>query len=281
MFDNLQGDSNSLFFGVLGIFHALDKFVRHTQASDIVAHVACHAGRFHRNDASQNVDLLVQATLAHQFHVPGETLHVINPLRLDEIGPGADLLLQPEGTEVEGIGERIGRRADEQPHAARDLVAAQELSVVPHVPDHLDELQRVNVMHVLRFRMVAELLMVTRKTKQIANTQRHCPQDTRLHGDAIAVTARHLHYRIESYLFDDRTCSHAGHSHHGCLVIGDVDRVYIVPKDLGLTTDKVGAGALGRPQLPSDGKMSFRQHLLQIGFTLHIASSFLGRIPSQ
>ena len=106
-------------------FHALHKHIGHFHARHLVPHVASHARGLQRSDARQDVDPLVQAHLPHPAHVLSELVHVVDELSLNEVGPHRDLLGQAVRAEVEGVGEGIGRRADEEARLHRfDGIAA-------------------------------------------------------------------------------------------------------------------------------------------------------------
>ena len=91
--------------------------------------------------------------------------------------------------------------------------------------------------------MIAELTVVAGKTQHIADAVGVSAQDIRLHGQAVAVAADHLKVGFNSFLDQNDAGGPAGHSHHGGLIVGDIDRIYIAFEKRRLFSDFFAVGA--------------------------------------
>ncbi len=96
--DDLNTNLDPLFLFVFGSTHSFEDLISNIETGDKVFHVAGHPQGAGRGHPGQDKDLLVQAQLTDRRHEFGETLHVINDLGLDKIGPAGDLFGQTGGS---------------------------------------------------------------------------------------------------------------------------------------------------------------------------------------
>ena len=82
--------------------------------------------------------------------------------------------------------------------------------------------------------MVSEVRVVAGQAEHGVDAVGVGADDVALHGQAVTVSCNHLEEGIEPHLFDDDARGQAGHSHHGRLVVGDVDRIHTTPEQFGL-----------------------------------------------
>ncbi len=165
--DDLQGDRDPLLFGVLGILHPLHYLVGDEDPGHIVPHVAGHTGRLGGYDPGEDVDPLIEPLIPYQLHEPLEPGEVEDRLGLDEVRSGLYLLPQPDDPELEGVSEWIRGRTDEQGDLPADLVPREELPLIPHLLQCLDELDRVEVPDTLGLGMVPQPGMISREAEDI------------------------------------------------------------------------------------------------------------------
>jgi len=104
--------------------------------------------------------------------------------------------------------------------------------------------------------MVTKLLMVAGKTEDIANTQSYRTKHVTLNSQSIPVSNDYLHYGVGALLLEKQTASETGHTHNSRLVIGYIDGIAAVTKQLTFPLYHFSAGALGGAGFSSDGKLS-------------------------
>jgi len=103
--------------------------------------------------------------------------------------------------------------------------------------------------------MVTKLLMVTGKAKEIADTQSYSAQYITLNSQSIPVPDDHLHYRVNALLLQKCAASEAGHADDGSLVIGDINGIAAVTKDITMFLYYRSSSPLRRTCLSSNGKL--------------------------
>ena len=187
----------------------------------------------------------------------------------------AAAFLASRGTRIfSGMGEGVGRRADEHARpAVLDLLAALEEVFVPHFLEHRNELDGVDVVDVLRHRVIAELLVVAGEANEIVDAVGRRAENVGLHGDAVAVPADHLHDGVHALVLDDQGRGERRHADHRGLVVGDVHAVHESLEQPGFLSHDFRIRASRRPALTGDGKMSRSQNLFEIAVRFHSRSS--------
>ena len=73
-----------------------------------------------------------------------------------------------------------------------DFLVVDELPLVPHFLDGLNELHGIQVKDIFGRRMITEFLVVAGKAEHIANPQSIGPQDIALQGNPIPIPDHHL-----------------------------------------------------------------------------------------
>ncbi len=157
LLDLLAGDLDALrgHLALAGSAEPGDDLVGDVHAGHLGGHVAGHTDALHGGDAGQDVDLLREAHVVGLVDPFTELLHVVNALGLDEIAAGFDLLGQSMDPPLEGVGEWVGRGADEHFRGVGDVGPTLELALVAHLFHHADELQGLDTEHALARGMVA------------------------------------------------------------------------------------------------------------------------------
>ena len=263
--DDVHTDVDALFLLVAGPLHPLDHLVGDIHARDKLFHVARHAQGLRRRDTGQDVGLFMEAEVPAHLHEAGEFLHVVDDLGLDKVSAVLDLLAKAYRAELKGIGKGVGGGAEKQfRRLSLDLLAALELPVVAHVPDHAQQLDGVHVKDTLGAGMVAELLVVTGETEQVFQAHGRRGQDIALHADAVAVTAGHLDDRFHALGLGDQAGADTRHPDNRCLAVGDVDGIDIPSQDARLFPDHFRVTVFRRSQLTGDSKRTAFEYPLQI-----------------
>ena len=160
LLDHLDADPDSLRFRIRGPLHPLYQIVRKSHARNL-AHPSRHLDRLDGQHAGQEVRLFMQPLLPDLVHPGNESRQLVDRLGLDEVGTRPDLLGQGDHVEFQRISERVGHRADEERHVPRDRLAIFGPVLVPHRLEHLNQLDRVDVVGTRGSRMVAQALVVT------------------------------------------------------------------------------------------------------------------------
>ena len=106
----------------------------------------------------------MQSLGTHPLHPLSKLVHIVDDLRLNEIGARIHLLGESNVPEIEGVSKGISRSADIHPRLNRHLITALKLLLVPHILYDFDKLNRIQVINTLGFRMIAKDLMITCKT---------------------------------------------------------------------------------------------------------------------
>ena len=112
-------------------FRPVDQLIGHVHAGHGRLHIAGHADRFARRDARENVNLLVDAEVAHHLHPLLKLGNVEDTLGLDKLRARSRLFCQPHGSDLKRVRKGILGTADKEIGLAFYLFAAQELPVVP------------------------------------------------------------------------------------------------------------------------------------------------------
>ena len=149
--------------------HAVDDLVRNFHARHFFFHVPGHACGLERRHPGQDVHLLVEPAVPDQLHEPLELIQVVDALGLDEIHPRRRLLGQTDDPKFEGIGKGIGGRPDEHLRSPFDFIPAQDLVLIPHLLDRLDQLDGIQIKYVFGGRVVPEFLVVSGETEDVAD----------------------------------------------------------------------------------------------------------------
>lgn len=124
--DLLAGDVDA-FLGDLALFdtlQAVDDLFRDIHAGHLGCHIPGHTDALHRRDTAKDIDFFGEAFFIGHADEFTEFRHVVDTLRLDEIGAGFDLLGQAVDAPDKRFGEGIAGRADEHFRRLVDLVAA-------------------------------------------------------------------------------------------------------------------------------------------------------------
>ena len=108
--DDINADIDTLLLFILGPFHPLDDLVGHVHAGDEFFHVPGHAEGLGGRDSGKDRALFMEAEVPDHLHEPGKLVNVVNNLGLDKIGAVGDLLAEPYGPELKGMGKGIGGR---------------------------------------------------------------------------------------------------------------------------------------------------------------------------
>ena len=199
LFDYINADINSLFLLIAGSGKTVYHLVSNIHPRHKLFHVACHAQGFGRSDTGKDAAVFIYSQITHHLHEFTELLYIIYNLGLDEICPCLYLLSKTRRPELKGISKGVGCAAQQEPwFRCLDILAALELSVIPHALYHGEKLDGVHVENTLCLRMIPELLMISSETEQIFYAKGGCSQDVCLDAYTIPVTARHLHHRLHT-----------------------------------------------------------------------------------
>ena len=139
-----------------------------------------------RHHARDDRHALVEPGCPDRVHPPGEGRQIEHRLREQEVGPGRDLLLEPEQIQLHRLLVRMGHRSDRQ---SRQIQALDELL----------ELGGVDVVHAGRFGAHAQRLMVAAQAEDRADAKCGSAQSVALEGDAVAVPGHHGQDRFPAF----------------------------------------------------------------------------------
>ena len=109
--------------------------------------------------------------------------------------------------------------------------------------------------------MVAAFGPVAGHQQQVGDAESARREQVGLQRDPVAVTAGHLHDRLQTLGERDDAAGEAGHPDLGALVVGDVGRVHPVAQQRGGLADLVDVGAPRRPDLGGDREPSGAQRV--------------------
>ena len=124
--DLLAGDFNA-FLGdliLLDTLQTIDDLIRDIHPRHLGFHIPCHTDALHRRDTAQDIDFFGEALLIGKADEFAEFRHVVDALRLDEVGAGFDLLGQAMNAPLKGVGERIGGCPDKHFRRFMDFITA-------------------------------------------------------------------------------------------------------------------------------------------------------------
>ena len=178
--------------------------------------------------------------------------------------PAAIFLRRPKQAETGRLDGGIGHGPDVHRDLTGDALAVHQAPFVAQVLDRLHEMDRVDVVHPQRRRMVAQTLVVSRQAEHVADAQRRGAQHVALDGQSIAIAQGHLQDRLGARLFEQHAAGEAGHAYHGDLVVGDVDRVAGVLEQPTLPEHDLALAAPRRSGLGGDGELATRQHAFEL-----------------
>jgi len=117
-------------------------------------------------------------------------------------------------------------------------------------------LDGVNIKDALSRGVVTKLLMVTGKTEDIADTESYRAKHIALNSQSIPVPNDYLHYGVGALLLEKQTADKTGQTHNSRLVIGYIDGIAAVTKQLTFPLYHFSAGTFRGASFSSDGKLS-------------------------
>jgi hypothetical protein len=121
--------------------------------------------------------------------------------------------------------------------------------------------------------MVAETGMVTGQAEHGVDPVGIGPDDVALHGQPVAVPGHHLEDRVQIHLTQGKHWRQNWTCDHGCLVVGDIDRVHIALEQGGFLDN---SGKAPRGSAFSGYRQFTRcQYFFQYAFCFHYAKSSL------
>ena len=166
--DDINTDIDTFLRFILCSPHPVYDLIGHVHARYKFFHIVGHANGFGRGNTGKNICFFRQTQIPGHFHEFCKFLDVVDNLGLDEISAVGNLLAHAHGTELKGIGKRIGCSTKEQlGRLTLDLFSALEFLGIPHVPNHTEHLDGIHVKDTLGARMITKLLMVTGQTEQV------------------------------------------------------------------------------------------------------------------
>ena len=227
-FNLLAGDLDPLIrhFSLARTLEAFDEFIRDIHTRNVGFHVSGHTHALHGGYSGKNGDLFRQPHVVCLFDPFFKAIHVVDTLGLDKIDTGIDLFCQSEDPPLKGIGKRVGCGADKNLRRRVDVAAREKLCLIPHLFDHADQLNGIDIKHSLCLGMVSEFLMIARKTEHVPDAVGIDAQNIRLHGQPVAVPADHLEIGLEPFLNYQQARRPAGHPNHRGLVVRNIDRIH-------------------------------------------------------
>jgi hypothetical protein len=242
LLDKVDGELLAFGLLVLGLFHPLDHGIGNMHAGHIAAHPARGLRGRQGTHADEEEGLLMQTLRPHLVHEIAEHRHVIAILRLDELRAGGDLLADMDSAMLQRRHEGIGRTTQEHPRRHRDLAAGEELAVIAHAADAVEERCRIEIEHRLGFRLVARLHAVAGQAQDVLHTHGGSTQHIALDGDAVPVATRDLHDHRIARPREERADADRGHVAVGAGRIGRVDRVAHFREHQGTVIDVARIG---------------------------------------
>ena len=108
------------------------------------------------------------ALFDYEFHPTLKSFDVENALGLYEVGTGGNLFGQAEHPELEGVGEGVFYRTDEELRFVFFYrFSVLENLIVPHFFEHRNQLDRIEIVNALCAGVVAECLMVACEAENV------------------------------------------------------------------------------------------------------------------
>ena len=107
-------------------------------------------------------------------------------------------------------------------------------------------------------------LLIACDTQTVPDAQGRRPKDVGLNGDSISVTRGHLHDRLDAFPPNNNGAGYGREPHDGRLVVGYVDCIRTVAKDICLLLDNIAIATHRRTKLGRYRKVSFAQHHFQV-----------------
>ena len=101
-----------------------------------------------------------------------------------------------------------------------------ERALIAHGTQHLDQLERIQVQHILRIRVIADLWVVAGHGEEVGDAAGRAAQHVGLERDAVAVLACHLHHRLDAKLAQNNPRAERRHTPKPALVVGQIDGVH-------------------------------------------------------
>ena len=183
--------------------------------------------------------------------------------------PDLYLFAQPHGADFKGIAEGIFRGADEEIRLAFYFISAEEFAFIAQRLDRVDQLNGIDVVYVLCFRIIAKALMVAGQAEDVVDPQCRRAQDVALNGDPVAVAAYHLPDGIKSHFLENQAGGEGAHPHDGGLIVGDVYGIHHAFEQLPFFRMTSGSDPLGGPHSDVTTKFPCFQETLNVRFRLH------------
>ncbi len=176
---------------------------------------------------------------------------------------------QPGCAEIHRVCERIGSRSYKHSRRSKlaflalaNLIATSELTLVPHILDHTNQLSRVDVEHLPSGRVVAETLMVAGEAKNVFHAQNIRAEDISLDSKAVAVSAGHLYHRLQPAVQQQLARGDAADADDSGLIVRQVHRVDLTSQEISLLVNQAHIGTLGRAKFRGYHKMTSREQTL-------------------
>src|SRR5450759_3504117 len=164
--------------------------------------------------------------------------------------------------------EWIFDAADKELGRGLDLFAVLEFAGV-HPAHHLDQVDRIEVEHFARLRLIAPAHVVAGEAHHVAHAERVRAEQVALHRDAVAVAASHLDHWLTAVLDRHHRRADAAHAHDRRLIVGDIGGIADAAEESGFFVNHRGVAALRRTQFGGHREYADLQDLLPI------AASFL------
>ena len=109
------------------------------------------------------------------------------------------------------------------------------------------------------------------------NIKRGGTQNVALQSDPVPVSYDHLQNRLQTHQLEANASRQAAHPRHRCLIVGNVDGIYVILDHFGLFGDHIRVAAARRAAFRCDGQLPACQDLFKFawGFRIHIWTSSL------
>ncbi|OPZ70976.1 MAG: hypothetical protein BWY83_01376 [bacterium ADurb.Bin478] len=251
--DDLHGDVDALHLRILGLLHSLHIPFIDADAGHLL-HVPHRLDRFERQHSGEDHGFFRQSPGHGLLQPAAEQFEIEHRLSLDKARAGLYFFIQSDQTHLQRLAAGIGRGADEKIRRFFHLMAGEEQALI-HMRHSGDELNGIEIEHAFGFGLIAKGRIVAGHAKQIVQAESGGAEQIALHGQAVAVTAGHLHDRFHPFVQQDFGRRDARQPGDGRLIVGDVDRIHQPLEIARFFADHIAVAALRWADLAAQNQL--------------------------
>ncbi|OQB39441.1 MAG: hypothetical protein BWY06_01663 [Candidatus Latescibacteria bacterium ADurb.Bin168] len=212
--------------------------------------------------------LVVPLVYDHRHEIP-DPRNIKRALCLDKIGPREAFLGNFQHVKWHRISKRVRGGSEKKVRLhERCLRSRTKFHAGIHVPlpdfvEHLNYVHRIHVVHRFAGRVISHVDVIPRHCEHVPDAQCVRSDQIRLQRQPVAVPCGHLEHRFAPLLHQIRADSKAADLDRGRRVVGDVDRIRDLTKQLKFLANYRQIRHTRRNNFRRDGKFPIPQYPLK------------------